>query len=222
MEILDSIQKKVLALLSHIPEQEPFYLTGGTALSAFYLFHRKSRDLDLFTSVEESILPFSYKIEEALKKEGFKTERTRGLHSFVELAAGSSGESTIIHLALDSPYRLEPLREFEEFPSLKIDSLADIAANKLLALFGRANLRDFVDVFFLKREKLGKEELMGMARRKDPGFDTYWLGASMERINEFASDSPEMLLLFKPCTFDELQGFYNEWRREIFHEIAKR
>jgi len=77
-----------------------------------------------------------------------------------------------------------------------------------------------VDVYFLKREKLGKEMLMRMARRKDPGFDTYWLGAALERINEFSADSPEMLLLFKPCTFDELQGFYDKWM-EIFQEISK-
>ncbi|NUO82117.1 nucleotidyl transferase AbiEii/AbiGii toxin family protein [candidate division KSB1 bacterium] len=31
---------------------QDFYLTGGTALSAYYLQHRYSEDLDLFTSNE--------------------------------------------------------------------------------------------------------------------------------------------------------------------------
>lgn len=221
MEILDSIQRKIITLLRQIPDQESFYLTGGTALSAFYLFHRKSHDLDFFTSEEELILPFSFKTEETLKNEGFEIERTRGFHSFVELAAASAGESTIIHLALDSPFRLKPLRDSEEFQGLKIDSLPDIAANKLLALFGRANLRDFIDVYFLIKEKLGKNELVVNAKKKDPGFDLYRFGTTLERINEFPVSSPEMLLLLKPCNLDDLQAFFNEWRGEIFKEITQ-
>lgn len=104
---------------------------------------------------------------------------------------------------------------------MKIDSLPDIAANKLLALIGRANLRDFIDVYFLIKEKLGKNELVDNANKKDPGFDIYWLGTSLERINEFSADSPEMLLLIKPCAVDELQGFFNAWRGEIFKEITR-
>lgn len=221
LETLDSIQKTILASITKIPELESFYLTGGTALSAFYLFHRKSRDLDIFTSEEELILPFSFKIEKALKEEGFEMERTRGLHSFIELYVRSLGESTVLHIALDSPFRLEPLKDAEEFPGLKIDSLPDIAANKLLALFGRANLRDFIDVFFLVKEKFRKSELIEKAMKKDPGFDLYWLGTALERINEYAGDSSEMHLLIKSCSFHDLKEFFNEWRREIFKVITK-
>ena len=101
------------------------------------------------------------------------------------------------------------------------DSLRDIAANKLLTVFGRANLRDFVDVYFLVKEKFTKKELIEDATKKDPGFDLYWLGTAMERINEFSDDSAEMLLLVKQCPIDELQGFFNEWRREIFKKVTR-
>jgi len=109
LEILDRIQQKILSLFSTIPEHDSFYLTGGTALSAFYLHHRKSRDLDFFSDVEELIIPFTFRFEEALQEERLKIERTRGLCSFVELSASSLDDSTIIHFGLDSPYRLEPL-----------------------------------------------------------------------------------------------------------------
>ena len=89
MEILERIHKETLVFLSELPEINAFYLTGGTALSAFYLNHRKSNDLDFFTSTEELILPFSFKIEEVLKGRGYKIERTRGFHSFVELNLSS-------------------------------------------------------------------------------------------------------------------------------------
>jgi predicted nucleotidyltransferase component of viral defense system len=222
LEVLTAIQKKILARLKDVPELDAFYLTGGTALSAFYLGHRKSDDLDLFTSEEELIQRFSLKIEEALKKAGFIAERKRGFRSFVELAISAGSESTVIHIALDSPSRLDPLISAREFSGLKIDSLRDMAANKVLALFGRATLRDFVDVFFLVKEKYEKIDLIQMAQKKDPGFDLYWLATAFERIHEFSADSPEMLLLIKPCSMEILSTFFDAWRREIFLEITKK
>lgn len=221
LEILERIQKEILSRLKDMPDIEAFYLTGGTALSAFYLSHRRSNDLDFFTAAEELILPFSLKVEEILKENGFEINRTRGFRSFVELFVVSPDESTIIHIAFDSPFRLEQPKDSEKFPRLKIDSLIDIATNKLLALFGRATLRDFIDVYFLVKDKFTKSELIENAMLKDPGFDIYWLGIAFERINEFPPDSPEMHLLIKPCTIKELQGFFNEWKIEIYKEITK-
>lgn len=221
MEVLQKIQKEILTSLKALPDRGAFYLTGGTALSAFYLSHRKSNDLDFFTSIEELILPFSTKVETILREKGLKIERRRGFHSFVELFVSSHDEATIIHIALDSPFRFEPPGDSEEFPGLKIDSLIDIATNKLLALFGRATMRDFIDVYFLVRDKFTKTELIEKAKLKDPGLDIYWLGIAFERINEFSADSPDMLLLLKQCDIKWLQDFFNEWRRDIYGEITK-
>ena len=221
MEVLQKIQKDILACLKDLTDIGAFYLTGGTALSAFYLYHRKSNDLDFFTSIEELILPFSIKLEETLRKKGIEVERRRGFHSFVELFVSSHNVSTVIHIALDSPFRFEPPGVSEEFPELKVDSLPDLASNKLLALFGRATLRDFIDVYFLVKEKFAKNELIEKSKVKDPGLDAYWLGVAFERINEFSEDSTDMFLLLKQCNIKDLQDFFNEWRREIYQEIIK-
>lgn len=218
MEILTEIQKKILLLINSLPEKDAFYLTGGTALSAFYLKHRKSHDLDFFTTVEEIILPFSQKVERVLTQEGLKIEKKRGLSSFVELLVMSGSDSTVIHLALDTPFRFEEPREFSDFPGVKIDSLIDIAVNKLLALFGRAELRDFIDIYFL-REHFSKNDLIEKAKRKDKGFDLYWLGVAMERIENFPDSSTEMYLLIQPCNMNELKEFFRTWREEIAKEL---
>lgn len=63
---LYNLQNLVLSDLSRL--NTPFYLTGGTALSRYYLNHRHSDDLDFFTnnnsdfskwiqSIIESIFP---------------------------------------------------------------------------------------------------------------------------------------------------------------------
>jgi hypothetical protein len=54
--ILTLLQRKVLvALFKHGLANRGYYLTGGMALSAFYLKHRLSDDLDLFTRKHDSL-----------------------------------------------------------------------------------------------------------------------------------------------------------------------
>jgi len=45
------VQRDILARLSKIQIiTENFFITGGTALSVFYLHHRVSEDIDLFSN----------------------------------------------------------------------------------------------------------------------------------------------------------------------------
>lgn len=70
-------------------------------------------------------------------------------------------------LAEDSPCQLAPSDVAVD--GVPARSLSDLAADKTLALFGRAATRDFVDVYML----LGRFELsqlMAWAQQKDPGF----------------------------------------------------
>ena len=50
MEILTPFQKELLRVIGNSNLADNFYLTGGTALAAFYLQHRYSEDLDFFTA----------------------------------------------------------------------------------------------------------------------------------------------------------------------------
>ncbi len=55
MNLLTPTQMTFLQYLKKTPLVKDFYLTGGTALAAFYLFHRYSFDLDFFTKDKENI-----------------------------------------------------------------------------------------------------------------------------------------------------------------------
>lgn len=222
MEILTDLQRKVLLQFSRLPDKEAFYLTGGTALSAIFLKHRRSNDLDFFTYTEELIQPLSLKLEASLIEEGLKVGRLRAFHSFVELSVSSENDSTVVHFALDSPFRFEEPSEFDEVFGVKVDSFIDIATHKLLALFGRAELRDFIDVYFLVKEHFSKIELIEKAAQKEPGFDLYWFGVAIERINDFTDDSTDLLLLERPCQMNELKEFFSHWRKDITKEITKK
>ena len=221
MDILTKGQRAILQCVSTVPGQEQFYLTGGTALAYFYLQHRQSHDLDLFTTTEELIIPWSHQLEAALHARGMTTERRRGVASFVELVVQEGPAMTLVQLALDAACRFEPTKTFPEFPRLQVDSLADLAANKLLALFGRAMLRDFLDVYALVHHGgFSPEALMAQAQRKDPGFDVYWLGVALERITAFNDTAPEWRMLVKPVMCQEVQAFYRRWRADIMRQLG--
>lgn len=220
MELINNVQRCILDSFGQLSDSEQFYLSGGTALSYFYLKHRISNDLDFFTTVTEAVIPFSRYLEDRLMAKGMLIERRMNIRSFVELLVNKDKEMTVIHLAVDAPFRFEPLKEFAEYPGLKVDSLPDIASNKLLALFGRATLRDFIDVYFLvKKAGFTHEKLMEMAKKKDPGFDLYWLGVALERVKTFNQSSAEMLLLAEPVELSEVSAFFNQWRENIVKNL---
>jgi hypothetical protein len=182
--ILTPLQKEVLVFFSKIKDATYFLLTGGSALAEYYLGHRKSFDLDMFTSEKELVLPFSRILEEEMKKR-FSVVVTRRFETFVEYEIGKGIESVKLQLAYESPYRLEP--PLESSLGIKVNNYKDLTTDKLLAFFQRAEPRDAIDLFFiLKSEDFWL--LTQQASQKDPGFDLYWLAVAMSRVIEFPDD----------------------------------
>ncbi|MBI3314666.1 MAG: nucleotidyl transferase AbiEii/AbiGii toxin family protein [Candidatus Omnitrophica bacterium] len=221
MPVISDLQHKILEQFGRAVDSRHFYLTGGTALAHFYLQHRKSEDLDFFTSAVGLISAFGVGLEHHLTQKGFTVKRQRAFETFVELHVSKADEFTLIHVALDTPFRFENTRQFDHYPGLNVDSLTDIAANKLLALFGRAALRDFIDVYYLiKTEKFSKTQMLDQARKKDPGFDLYWLGVAFERLKAYQQKDYDLSLVFDPLKAEELLSFFNQWGKEIASSLS--
>jgi predicted nucleotidyltransferase component of viral defense system len=197
--ILSDFQKVFLRLFSSLPDQELFYLTGGTALSEYYLGHRLSYDLDLFTSEADLIVPFSYRVEQAVQNAGWQVSVVHRFASFVEFQV-NQGENTLkIDLAFDSPFRLSPVELGDA--GVMVNDFQDIQADKTLAFFGRAEPRDAIDLYFLL-QNTRFEELSELARRKDTGFDLYWFAVALNRTGKFPDELArwpvKMLVDFDP------------------------
>jgi hypothetical protein len=183
--ILSDLQKTFLQMFSTLPDQERFFLTGGTALAEYYLGHRFSYDLDLFSSEADLILPFSYQIEKAAQAAGFQVKIVRRFASFVEFQVSQGKEILKVDLALDSPFRFAPV-EMGEI-GVMVNDFQDIQTDKTLAFFGRAEPRDAIDLYFLlQRTKL--EELAELAHQKDGGFDLYWFAIALNRVTKFPDE----------------------------------
>lgn len=183
--ILSDFQKAFLRLFASLPDQERFYLTDGTALAEYYLGHRLSNDLDLFTSEADLILPFSYRVEQAAQTAGMEIVVVHRFASFIEFQVNQNENTLKVDLALDSPYRFAPVELGDA--AVMINDFQDIQTDKTLAFFGRAEPRDAIDLFFLL-QKTNFQNLVELARQKDTGFDLYWFAVALNRTAKFPDE----------------------------------
>lgn len=193
--ILTPQQSQFLELASISPGiTDNFYLTGGTALSEFYLHHRESHDIDLFCEKNE-IDPklceaYLKKISSKMKILDWKRSNFLGLFSF------SLNFNNGVSLKVDFNYYPFPLiYKGKYFNKLRIDSLYDIAANKLHTIFMKPRGRDYIDLYFiLQQEKYSLDQLILDAKVKfDWHIDPLHLSSQFLRAGEF-EDTPKILI----------------------------
>ena len=128
---------------------DSYYLTGGTALSYYYLHHRISEDLDFF-SLEEpnrSILEtWSTEVAGNVKAAQVEFQTLRG-----QLVYFFHFEREVIKVDF-AQYPFEHIGDFHKDGNLRVASMRDIAANKLQAIQTRARGRDYVDLYEIVHE----------------------------------------------------------------------
>ena len=205
MEPLTQIQSDFISLFSKTTLKEHFFFTGGTALSALYLHHRISEDLDFFTEEEGQIpmaLPILQEIAGRLKA---SFDIRRSFRTYMEIFFARKEEILRCDFAMDAPYRLQKKVLNDEL-DIYIDNVLDISCNKLSALFDRADPKDFVDIYYIDNEIIPFEELVEKAKKKHIGMDNYWLAISLAKVEDIAV-LPKML---KQITIDELKYFFSE------------
>ena len=182
--LLSAGQRRFLRLFSKTPDSTHFYLTGGTALAEFYLGHRYSFDLDLFTGEPALLAPFCRVLETLARRRRHPLQVIRRFETFVEYLYQSEPEFRI-QLALDSPFRFAPPVPTEY--SVFVNDWEDLSVDKLLAFYGRVEPRDAVDLYFiLEREET--QRLLQRGTEKDPGFDRYWLAVACQQVASFPDE----------------------------------
>jgi hypothetical protein len=166
---LTALQRAVCRLLAeHRIRSGESYVAGGVALNELLGGARVSRDIDLFHDTEEAV-EASWTADRArLEESGYAVRALRERPGFIEAEVSRGGETVRIEWTRDSAYRFFPLVEHPDL-GLALHPF-DLATNKLLALIGRREARDWVDVLQsdLTLQPLGY--LAWAACGKDPGF----------------------------------------------------
>lgn len=148
---LTNAQEKVLSLLANSPLADKFYWTGGTLLSYHYLHHRKSVDLDFFSEEPFSFDEINTFAQEIKKNVGFEKMSYKKIFDRFEFIF-ENPEALRIEFVLYN-HDKKTLHKREKLQGIYIDSLEDIAANKILAYFDRVEPKDLFDIYFLLTQK---------------------------------------------------------------------
>lgn len=123
-----------------------YTFTGGTALSEVYLQHRLSEDLDFFTRspvMDHKINAFIDKAKATIGYTSYEKRVYSGLFMYTLTFPDDD------RLKLDfNEYDFPPVERGTKLGKLDVDSIFDIAVNKLEAILSRAKVRDFVDLYF--------------------------------------------------------------------------
>lgn len=145
MTELTPLQKQTLDLFAKSELKNIFYWTGGTLLSVMYLHHRRSQDIDFFSDTCFSYeQPLSF-VNELKEKFNLEFVEEKKIYDRWEFFLHNNEQMRLEFVRYDHPC----INPREEWRGIKIDSLDDIAANKLMAMLDRNEPKDVFDMYFL-------------------------------------------------------------------------
>lgn len=212
---IDELQKSFLFSFFDSPLKDDFYLTGGTALSTFYLHHRRSIDLDFFTVNKDVDFAFvNGQMLSLIKVNSLTVTNQISTSTYLQYLLQDEEATLKVDLVKDT---LPHFGESMKVDSLNIDSLENIAVGKLLALYGRADPKDFIDLYFLLEieKKIKFDELFSKAKQKDAGLHEIYLAEMMSRVHN-VSIFPEMLKSFDK---DKMKEYFIELSHKLLNKI---
>lgn len=184
---LTEFQRSVCHLIAaNRIEHGESYVAGASALNELIGAARVSRDVDLFHDTEEAV-EASWNADRSLLEEaGFDVQLVRERPSFVEAKVTRGRKTLLMQWARDSAFRFFPLVEHDEM-GLVLHPF-DLATNKVLALIGRLEVRDWVDVIECDRRLQPLGYLAWAACGKDPGFSPGSILEHAARTGRYSQD----------------------------------
>ncbi len=199
---LSGIQADVLRLIAANRSPDS-YVAGATVLHRAEDTPRYSADLDLFHDLEESVARSAEADAATLGAAGYEFSWLLRTPTFHRAVVGAGAKSLRIEWAQDSAFRFYPLQQDERFGYRLHDT--DAAVNKVLALAGRSEIRDFVDVLHLDATHLPLGALAWAACGKDPGFTPDFLLEHAARHVAYTQEDLDRLSLRKPLALGDLK-----------------
>ncbi len=210
--ILKPWQESIIAAVAKEPALAQFYLTGGTALAAYYFQHRLSEDLDFFVAEKPEpvfLHAFCDQLKALLQATSVRFER---LYDRWQYYFDIGDEQCKVEFAF---YPFSRLEDSLRRDGIAIDSLRDIAANKIMALLDRFDPKDFVDLYYLLQSR-PLVDLRDDAQKKfGMTISNLFLGGELAKVRRIAA-LPNML---KPLSIEELKSFFSQQAKSLASKI---
>lgn len=198
-------QAKIAKLLSSNRSLDS-YLAGGAALHFEPNSIRYSNDLDYFHDSELRVATAFAADKQLLESAGCSLSVELQQPGYVRAIIRQGDQATKIEWAHDSAWRFMPTRLYED-RGYCLHPI-DLAINKILALAGRDEARDFLDVIHCHNNILAIPGLVWAACGKDPGFSPVSLLELLQRKGRYREEDFRRLQL--NMTVD-LQALKRTW-----------
>lgn len=215
--ILTKQQQLALKLISKTNLVQHFYFGGGTALSHYYLQHRYSEDLDFFNQEEFDPQDVTISIKGFQKKLGFVTfdyqnSFNRNLY-FLRFKDGY-----ILKLEF-TYYPFQQIEQPKEIDGLLIDSVVDIATNKLFTIVQKPRGRDYFDLYtIINKYNFAIEELRMKAKLKfDWHIDPLQLASRLFEADTHLDDP----IIISKLNKNDLINFFHKEAEKLKDEILE-
>ncbi|HLD25077.1 MAG TPA: nucleotidyl transferase AbiEii/AbiGii toxin family protein [Patescibacteria group bacterium] len=199
------IQKRFLtALLTDPHIRNTFYLTGGTALSACYLNHRFSEDIDLFSKLPLDEPRVVRIVSQYIGPIATKIEYVRIGDRIAYTMAFPKNQ----HLKVDIVYYpYEPLESSgKTFLGLSIDSIADIGVNKLMTLSQRTTGKDYVDLYYILKRYTMWDLREGVAHKFKMDIEPFYAASLYTNVDNIEA----LPVMKKKLSLETLKAFFHK------------
>lgn len=186
------------------------YLAGGAALHIEPNTRRFSNDLDYFHDSVERVAKAFEDDRKTLVAAGYDVDVEISQPGFVRATVSRGKNSTKVDWAHDTAWRFLPTLEHPT-SGYQLHPI-DLAINKLLALVGRNEPRDFLDVIDVHEKTLPLGALCWAAAGKDPGYTPLSLLDLLRRRGGYRPEDFARLHLTAPV---DLADIKHRWRHAL-------
>jgi hypothetical protein len=213
---VDPRHSKITQIALEVAAEYGFALAGGYAVSAHGMGDRLSSDVDLFTDwhSRESFPRAVNAIIDAMQSHGYSVSVVILNETFARLLLDdrAAPDQEAEKLELSADWRAHPPVMSAVGPVLHPD---DAVANKMCALFGRAEARDFLDVdAAIRSGRYSRERLLELAAGSDPGFDPVMFADALGSLRHI-TDADFDLYGSSPDELAAMRERFADWRASI-------
>lgn len=180
MPLTDSQREVALVLAPHRTPQS--HVAGGAVINRSDDSPRYSADLDLFHDSADRVEVAAAQDAATLTAHGWQVEWLLQRPTFQRATFRRGTDELKLEWCTDSAFRFFPVQSDPLFGYCLHP--ADLATNKVLALAGRAEIRDFIDILYLDQRYLSLAAICWAACGKDQGFTPWSLLAHAKRTVE--------------------------------------
>ncbi|PYY51694.1 hypothetical protein DEI84_00915 [Curtobacterium sp. MCBD17_023] len=184
---LRAAQREVTALVLRTVGGQGFVLAGSGAIREHGLVDRPTRDIDLFTDRYDREL-FRTAVEDAvgvLSGHGYRVDVRRHDELFAQLLV-TSAQGDRVEMDLGYDWRGHAPADLPIGPVLAAD---DAVASKLDALYGRLEVRDFIDVDAIRASgRWTDADLLRLVAERDDGYDPVVFAQQLRLVTRVADD----------------------------------